>query len=382
MASRVMHVVNNLGQGGLENGLVRVINGLDRNRFEHVVCTIRGLGPNADRLPHDRVHLVTLAPHGHTRVQTPALVRTIRRFQPDVVHSRNWGAIEAVIAARWAGVARVVHSEHGLEESASAVGPRRKSWFRRVAYELSDRVFTVSGHLRELYAARTGFPAQRIGVIHNGVDRSVFSPDALSRARVRRELGVSDTDFCIGCVANLVPVKNHITLLEAMQQLSAETPRCRLVLVGDGQERPALERMVRERPSLAERVMFLGTSGRVAELLRAFDVFVLPSLSEGICNSLLEAMATGVPVIATEVGGNAEVIEDGRSGLLIPVRDVAALTRQLRRISENSELERNIRCGAMARVRDHFSMDSMLEAYEMLYCGLQPHRQAAGLMVT
>lgn len=373
MPIRVMHVVNNLGRGGLENGLVNLIQRMDPRGFEHVVCTIRGLGPNAGRLPADRVQVMTLAETGSTSVvQTPALVRAIRRFQPDVVHSRNWAAIEAVVAGRLARAGAVVHSEHGFEAKASTEEPGRRICFRRLAYELADRVLAVSFQLRDLHAARTGFSARKIGVIHNGVDRERFCPDPEARARMRGELGILESDLCIGSVGNLLPVKDQMTLLKALAALTDSFGEWRLLLVGEGAEDRKLRAFVDTHPAWRHRVTFLGSSSRVPELLRAMDVFVLPSVAEGICNSLLEAMATGLPVIATAVGGNPEVVVDGESGLLFPAGDVRALADRLTRLRAQPALRTELGLRAIERVRSEFSLDSMVRAYEQLYLGLRP----------
>ena len=374
-----MHVVNNLGKGGLENGLVNVIERMDPNRFEHVVCTLRGLGPNAGRLSRGRVQVDALGNADSTsRFQMPTLVRAIRRFRPEVVHSRNWAAIEAVLAARIARAGAVVHSEHGFEAEALAKEPWRRTSFRRISYQFADRVFCVSAQLRDLHARRTGFPAHKMAVIHNGVDRERFRPDPATRHAVRAELQLGETDFCIGCVANLLPVKDHVTLLEALTSLPSGFGNWRLILIGEGPERGRLEGLVAERPDWGPRVMFLGSSSRVPELLRAMDVFVLPSVAEGICNSLLEAMATGLPVVATAVGGNPEVVVDGESGRLFQAGDVEALAGHLCDLRAQPELRRRMGERAIQRVRDEFSMAAMVHAYEQLYSSLRP---AAGVPV-
>jgi sugar transferase (PEP-CTERM/EpsH1 system associated) len=373
MPIRVMHVVNNLGRGGLENGLVNLIQRMDPRRFEHVVCTIRGLGPNAGRLPIERVQVMTLAETGsRSLVQTPALVRAIRRFQPDIVHSRNWAAIEAVGAGRLVRAGAVVHSEHGFEAKASTDEPRRRICFRRLAYELADRVLAVSFQLRDLHASRTGFPARKIRVIHNGVDRERFFPDPETRNRMRGELGILESELCIGSVGNLLPVKDQMTLLKALAALTDRFGEWRLLVVGEGAEDRKLRAFVDAHPAWKHRVMFLGSSSRVSELLRAMDVFVLPSVAEGICNSLLEAMATGLPVIATAVGGNPEVVVDGESGLLFPAGDVPALVSHLSRLSAQPGLRAQLGQRAIERVRNEFSLDSMVREYEQLYLGLRP----------
>jgi sugar transferase (PEP-CTERM/EpsH1 system associated) len=368
MPVRVLHVVHDLGRGGLETGLVNVIERLDPRRFEHIVCAIRALGVNADRLSSRGIKVVSLADRGGTaRFQTWALIRLIRQTRPDVVHSRNWTAIESVLAGRLARVRAVVHSQHGFEADANAREPRRRVVFSRLAFELADRVMTVSFQLRDFHARRTGFPARRIGVIHNGVDADRFTPDAARRASMRVELGLGDDTLCIGCVANLLPVKDHVTLLNAAGRLTERGLQWRLLLIGDGPEQENLETFVERHPELKGRVRFLGSTSRVAELLQAMDVFVMPSIAEGICNSLLEAMATGVPVVATAVGGTPEVIVDGQSGMLVPARDAATLGARLVQIWSQPDLRRQLGRNARQRVRDEFSIEAMVRAYDNLY---------------
>lgn len=368
MPTRIMHVVDHLGKGGLENGLVNLIHGLDPRRFEHVVYAIRSLGPNADRLPKDRVRIKCQGKRDtDSRFQIPQLARAIREVKPDIVHSRNWAAVEAVIAGRLAGSCAVVHSEHGLETAAAVKEPRRRIWFRRIAYELAHRVLSVSHQLKDLHAHRTGFNANRITVIHNGVDGRRFFPDPAARARVRRELNLLENDFCIGCVGNLLPVKDHITVLRAVLRLAASGTPCRLVLVGEGPERARLERFAEEHPECKGRVMLAGSSDRVPELLNAMDVYVLSSTSEGICNSLLEAMSTGLPVLATATGGNPEVVVDGESALLFPVGDFVRLEADLNRLRLQTELRRDLGQQAIRRVRNEFSIEAMVRKYDEVY---------------
>ena len=368
MPIRIMHVVDNLGKGGLENGLVNLTERLDPERFEHVVYALRSLGPNAERLKQNRVRVIC---HGKQDDDFPlhvaAIARGIRAIQPDIVHSRNWAAIEAVLAARWVRSCAVVHGEHGLEANASAREPWRRVCFRRLSFELADRVLSVSYQLRDLHARRTGFDADRITVIHNGVDSRRFASDSATRARVRAELGLAEREFCIGCVGNLFPVKDHMCVLKALDGFSTVCPSWRLLLIGDGPERPNLERFAGSHPAWRERVSFLGTSHRVPELLNAMDVYVLPSLAEGISNSLLEAMASGLPVVVTATGGSPEVVVDGDSGLLFPEGDFSSLARRLASLAADPDLRLKLARQAVRRVREEFSLESMVRKYEQVY---------------
>jgi glycosyltransferase involved in cell wall biosynthesis len=237
-------------------------------------------------------------------------------------------------------------------------------------YELADQVFCVSEQLKQLYSGRLGFPARRIKVIHNGVDTSRFTPDPAARNRLRAELEISEAELCIGCVANLTPVKDHMTLLRAMAELARASRSWRLLLAGEGPERTALENFVAGHPEWSGRVRFLGLDTRVPELLNAFDVFVLTSVTEGISNSVLEAMASGLPVVVTETGGNPELVADGESGLLFPVADHRRLAAHLLALERDMDLRLQLARKALERVRKEFSLSAMIRNYDWLYTQL------------
>jgi sugar transferase (PEP-CTERM/EpsH1 system associated) len=371
---RVLHVVETmLGMGGLERGLVNLIHRTDASRFEHVVCVVRSLGALTEQLPRDRVRVFCLE---QTRpgfsFQVWTLARLIREVRPHVVHSRNWGASEAILAGALTHSCGLVHSEHGMESTAT--DPARRRILRRVIFELADRVCAVSHHLREHHAAATGFPARRITVIHNGVDTSRFRRNEAAREATRRRYGIGNGVFCMGFIGRLEPVKDPLTLLRAVEILSASTGNWRLLVAGDGSESEALKAFARSRPGIQDRISFLGELEQVQDLLNALDAYVLPSRYEGICNSLLEAMATGLPVVATAIGGNPEVIEDGVSGVLVPVADGPAFAGSLHRLATDAGLRRQLGDGALQRVSTHYSMEAMADGYERLYSAVAVRR--------
>jgi sugar transferase (PEP-CTERM/EpsH1 system associated) len=369
MPIRILHVMDSLGKGGLENGVVNLINRMDPVRFEHTVLTMRSLGPNAGLLPA-RVRIECCGQQKKSRFQVADLVQAIRRLEPDVVHSRNWPAIEAVIAGRWVGGCAVVHSEHGLDSTARSKEPWRRVCFRRLAFGLAHGVLSVSHQLRDVHSRGTGFPAHRIEVVHNGVDTTRFAGDAAIRGRVRHELGIAEGEFCLGTVGSLFPIKDHMTLLKAIARAATRLNNWRLLMIGEGPELTRLRTFVEGHPAWRSRVSFLGVSDRVGEMLNAMDAYVLPSISEGISNSLLEAMASGLAVIATATGGNPEVVVDGESGLLFPVGDSERLARLMVSLKERPELRTHLGEKARRRVSDEFSIDSMVRKYEGIYAGL------------
>jgi glycosyltransferase involved in cell wall biosynthesis len=268
-----------------------------------------------------------------------------------------------------------VHSEHGLDAETVTAEPRRRIWFRRLVYHLSHRVLCVSEELKRFHAKRTGFPERRMEVIHNGVDTNRFAPNPAARAAMRRELRIPDSDLLIGCVGNLSAVKDYPTVLRAIDALSRSCTNYRLIVSGEGPERKRLEEIIRAHPEWKERVRLLGLCNHIPELLNAMDSYVLTSLTEGISNSLLEAMATGLPVVATATGGNPEVVVDGQSGILFPVGDSSCLAAHLVRLQARPEDRSRLGGGALRRVRTSFSLEAMVRNYEELYQSLAPEAQ-------
>jgi sugar transferase (PEP-CTERM/EpsH1 system associated) len=364
-----MHVVFGLGRGGIQTGMENLFSGLDRDRFTHVICVLR---PPLDHpmcqglAEHARLMCLATTESG-SRFQAAAIARAIREVKPDIVHSRNWGCIEAVVAARWVGSCAVVHGEHGIDICQVGSEPRRRALFRRMAFEMADRVYSVSEQLREAHATRTGFPASKITVIHNGVSERRFFPDPAVRARLRAELGVTENEFFIGSVGNLAPVKDHMTTLWALAEFAKKVKGWRCIIFGEGSERPKLEAFIQAHPEWNDRVALPGLTRRIPDVLNAMDVLVLSSVTEGICNSLLEAMATGLPVIATATGGNPEIVVDGQSGLLFRVGDVPELTKKLLMLATNKELRLQLGQQAVRRMREEFSVEAMARGYSQMY---------------
>lgn len=362
----VVHVLHSLGVGGTENGVVNLIQALE-GRFRHTVVSMTEAGPLADRLPASVVvHCLGRRP-GLDLAAFGRLTRLLRRLRPHVVHCRNWGAFDAVMAARLAWVPIVIHGEHGREASDPEGRNQRRNSLRRLLAPLVDRFVTVSFDLREWLIQVVGVPSRKVLTIHNGVDTSRFSDDG--RATGRRTLGLPEDSVVIGTVGRLDPVKDQMRLLEAFAGLTTANPRSVLVIVGDGPCRGDLEARAR-RPDLAGRVRFLGERGDVPLLLRGLDVFVLSSIAEGISNTILEAMATGLPVVATRTGGNPELVEDGVTGTLVPVGNPATLAGALRAYLADPHLRALHGKAGRQRAMEEFGLKRMAERHRELYLAL------------
>lgn len=370
---RIMHVIDSLGTGGTEEGIRKLLSGLDSSVFEQIVCTVAAppqeAAPTAEGSTGARV-ISLERPRGVRQILVGRLKSVFDRERPHVVHSRNWGAIEAVVAARMAGVRAIVHSEHGLEWATYLRQPWRRNVIRRLCFTWSHRVFTVSRALRSYFAQQLWIGENRMDVIPNGVDTERFRPCADVRLAARRKLGVDPQTVVIGTVGRLDPIKDHGTLFLAVESLLAQGIATQLVIVGDGSQRQALETHVRSICSLNSQVVFIGNTSDIVSQLNSFDIFVLPSLAEGMSNALLEAMAVGLPCVATRVGGNQELVDDGSSGLLFRAGDAAALALHLRDLALDRVRRRYFGDKARRRVEELFSLHGMLGNYARMYEGV------------
>lgn len=376
---RIMHVVSSLGRGGAELGILKLVSGLDPEIFEHRLCATRDFDP-------DFVHAFQLdsvfnvAGRSDSTFQFPffRLKKLFERHRPDIVHTRNWGALEAVPAARRAGVPVIIHSEHGYEVDMLKGMQLRRRLFRHFAYAMTDAVFAVTRELRDYHALQAWISPERIGVMYNGVDTERFSASPEKRNRVRNELCISSSTFVIGSVGRLVAIKDYRTLLRAAEIIAQRGKDIRVVLVGEGREREILEAQVRSSAELSGRVTLAGASDSVPDLLNAMDVYVLSSLREGMSNTLLEAMSTSLPIVATRMGGNPEAIEEQRSGFFFFPGDVVHLADLLERLCSDTELRKRLGAASRDRAVAEFSLRQMLQRYHALYLEQAQRRGLAG----
>ncbi len=373
---RILHVFTRLSHGGMEHGVRKLVTGLDTSRFHHRVCVLRGCDSQAAGLEPLRQDLL-VAPQAGAVAQSRILwlAKAMRSYRPDIVHSRNWGAMEAILAARLASVPVIIHSEHGYEIDMLAGLPWRRRLTRRVLYALTDAVFCVTKDLRDFHARQAWTRSDKIRVIYNAVDSERFAPDAGARRSVREKLVLGEA-FTVGAVGRMVPIKDYATLLVAAAAVAEKGIDVRALLVGDGPELPSLREHVANSPQLAGRVVWAGASDAVPQLLNAMDVLVQPSLAEGMSNTLLEAMATGLPVLATRTGGNPEVMVEGRHGWLFQPGDAKVLADRLYQLAVNRALRQQLGAAARRQAQEQFGLQRMLDSYADLYLQLASSRQA------
>jgi sugar transferase (PEP-CTERM/EpsH1 system associated) len=367
----LVHLVHSFGTGGMENGMVNLFNTLPPTRYRHSVVALTDYSDFRQRINAQPVefHALHRAP-GNGVAWTLRLARLLRRLQPDLVHTRNLAALEAQFVARAAGVARTVHGEHGRDVFDLYGRNWKYNLLRRAARPLVSHYIAVSRDLAGWLTETVGVAPTRVTQIYNGVDTGKFRPRGDARPDVLPRGFVQPDSVVVGAVGRMAEVKNFPFLVRAFVELAAAQPalaaRMRLVIVGDGAARAECQARLNEA-GLAEYAWLPGARDDIADLLRAMDVFVLPSRNEGVSNTILEAMASGLPVIATAVGGNVELVEDGVTGELVASDDTAGLVAALARWL--AEPTRIIATGQAARraVAARFSIPAMADAYAAVY---------------
>jgi sugar transferase (PEP-CTERM/EpsH1 system associated) len=366
----VVHVIHALRMGGMENGLVNLINGMDPARYRHAIVCAADFSEFRNRIRRPDVEVIALH---KDRLSRTGLLRQLfgcfRLRRPAIVHGRNWDGLDAMLPAWLGGVPVRIHGEHGRDMHDLDGTSRRQQWLRRMNRPFTTHYITVSRDLGRYLCERVGIESSRITQICNGVDTERFRPPEDGRAALPGLAPAPGECVVIGTVGRLVPVKDQVTLVRACALLLRSDPgvakRLRLVIVGDGPLREALDAEI-QALGLAGIALLAGARDDVADWLRAMDVFVLPSLAEGISNTILEAMASGLPVIATNVGGNAELVAEG-TGRLVACGDAQALASHIRGYMDDPRLRRAHGASGRARAENVFSIKSMVERYQALY---------------
>jgi sugar transferase (PEP-CTERM/EpsH1 system associated) len=370
----IAHVLLRFDYGGLENGVVNVINGLPQGEFRHAVVALTEATAFARRLERADVGVYALNKRpGNDPLALLRLYRVLRALKPAVVHTRNLAALEGALVARLAGAPSRVHGEHGWDVHDPEGRSRKYRALRRLLSPSIQRFVAVSAELEEWLVEAVGIPRAKVLRICNGVDTRRFRP---SSGEARTLLPVERCGpgcVVVGSVTRFSAIKDPLNLVQAFiaARRDPQGATLRLVMVGDGALKADAERMLQEA-GCARDAWLPGSRDDVAPLLRELDVFVLGSAREGISNTVLEAMATGLPVIASATGGNLELLEDGATGRLVAPRERGALAQALLTYAGDPAMRAAHGRAARARAEQRYSLTGMIAAYQSLYesqCG-------------
>ena len=361
---KVMHIMQTLEIGGLENGVINLVNNVNPELFEFSICCIKKEGDLKERLKKEVKVLCLWKKEGFDILRIFAMARLFSKEKPDIVHTHGWGGglFSGVLGARLAGVTIVIHGEHGT----LYVDKKRRILAQKFLFLLVDRIITVSEDLKKQLIRYFKIEPEKVIAIINGVDTGKFQPNPSSALIKRRELNLKEDEFMVGSVGRLVSIKDYQTLLYAAKEVINRLPNVKFMLVGDGPLRRELENLA-VTLEIDKNILILGSRSDVAELINTMDLFVLTSLSEGLSNTILEAMAVGKPIIATDVGGNPEIVKDGETGLLIQPKNYKKLAESIVNLLSLSNLRKEMGAAARTRIVKKFSLQRMAKEYEDIY---------------
>ncbi len=363
---KVLHLIEDLENGGAERVLINLALGLDPKKFAVTVCCLTRKGRMAAELEEAGIPVHVM--HKRPKVDLGLILRLralMRELQIDIVHchvftANLWGRIAAILAR----VPVLITHEH----SSFTIEDQRRRWLEKVLIRKTARVITVSEELRQRLLVQGGLPAEKIITIHNGLEFSERE-DERRLAPMRQELGLEKFQYVIGTVGRLEYRKNYPLLLAAFAKVLEQHPRAGLLFVGAGPEEASLRQRTREL-ALTEHVVFAGYRKDITDVLGVMTVFCSSSQTEGISMAILEAMAGGVPVVATSVGGNPEILPSREYGILAPSDDAHALAQALADTLRDPEGARRMAQRGRARVLEHFSAERMLQRVEEMYLKL------------
>src|SRR5262245_13314594 len=377
--TRVLHLITSFEVGGTERQAVELLKRIDRRRFDARLAALRLEGPLYEEVeelfPRAPQFPLTSFYNANAARQLLKLRNWMVSERVDILHAHDFYAgLLGAAAARLAGV-RVVACQRHMRLSDRSV----HEWGTRLTHRLAHRVLVNSEAIRDHLLAGGHIATEKIVVVRNGLsaaaERAALDNDGRSirRSALLRELQLDEGAKLIGLVARLQPVKGHRYFIEAAGRVAAAEPKAHFLLVGDGALRREIEEQA-ARLGVNDRVHLLGDRNDAALVPAGFDVAVSASLSEGLPNAVMEAMAAGAPVVATAVGGTTELIIDGVTGFLVPPADADALARRILDTLRNPELSSRMAAQGRQRVLGLFSMRRMVESVERLYDEMEEER--------
>lgn len=362
---RIAHLINFLSPAGKEMGIVKLLNGMDAGRFKGYLVVLDKVWDTLS-LDTSKSELIAINKKRGNDFGLPwRLAKILKKEKIDIVHTHSWGTlVEGVLAAKIAKCPLVIHGEHGTFFTS---GKRKLA--QKIFWNWSDGLLSVSGILARKLEKGIGMPEGTFHSILNGVDMAKFKPDSKARERIRKEFAIAENTVVIGTVGRTMKVKNHPLMIRTAKVLKEKGLSFKMLLIGDSpmhNDRDALLALIKEL-DVAEYIEMPGKRTDIPDVLNAFDIFLLPSFSEGCSNVIQEAMACGVPVVATDVGGNPELVTDGRTGYLFPSDDEKSCAEKLEKLILDDDKRAQFGQASLKDARERFSLDVMIRNYQDFY---------------
>lgn len=367
----ILHIIYKLSTGGLENGLVNIINNLPINRYKHSIVCVTESTSFRERIKINNISIYELHKKAglHLSIHVD-IYNILKKIKPDIVHTRNLATIEYQLPAFLSGVPVRIHGEHGWDVHDFQGKNKKYIALRRIYKHIIQYYIPLSDQIKNYLSSEINISENRIIKILNGVDTEKFYPRASEKPAVQGCPFLSDRLLIIGAVGRMQGVKDQITLVKAFVRILKSSAnlrnQLRLIIIGDGPIRDdAISLLQHEK--MSSYAWLPGDRNDIPDLMRLFDIFVLPSTAEGISNVILEAMASALPVVATNVGGNHELVDDGQSGLLVKASDIEMMATTIEYYIENPSIRVMHGKNGLEKVLQRFSLKKMVEEYDRTY---------------
>jgi len=359
---RILRVVNSMCVGGLERGVYNLTLKLDRKKYDTVFCCLQRKGYFGEILEKKGFKFYELRKKkGFGFNSIPTIRRIIKKEKIDIVHTHNTHPFQLGILASLGLNVIKIHTDHNSFANNES---KYLLLLNRLFYTFVDKVICVTESVKRDWIEKVGVNPKKIVTVNNGSDLSQFDIK-VNVAKEMKQLGLNKKDKVIGIVARLSKEKDIFTLLMAFKFVNEKVKYSKLLIVGDGPLRNQLEEFAKY--NWVKNVKFLGMRTDVHKLMKIFDVYVLSSLSEGNSQTIREAMAASKPVVATNVGGNPELVVEGVTGFLVPERNPEKMAEAITNLLENRKLRENMGKDGRKRVEKHFTIEKQVENYEKLY---------------
>ncbi len=362
---KVMHILLSLEFGGAEKVVINLVKKLYGERFDFSICVLDRVGALRNELNSD-IKVVCMDRKNGIDFGLPMrLAKVIKRMAPDIMHMHNPTAfLYGTIAGKMAEARGMIVTQHG---SVSAENPRMRfvtGWLSRLANKSIPVSADIEKYLRNNYNLKN----DKVQTIINGIDDSIYRPNESERIEGRKKFGLEE-NLVIGHVARFSAEKDQRNLLKAFSIVTNKIDNAMLVMVGDGPLKDDLGMLTKEL-NISDKVLFTGFRSDIPALLNIFDIFVLPSIREGTSLTLIEAMAAGLPVVATGVGGNSNVVDDKKTGLLVPARNAGRFADAVISLCQDPRAREDMGQAGRKRMEENFSLSKMAEKYAKLYTEL------------
>ena len=359
----ILYIIWSLGLGGAERVVINLAKGLDKTRFNPIICCLNWPGEFAHELEDIGIQVIPMHKKGKLDfLLIFRLVNLMRQHKIDIVHTHLFGSnLWGRIAAIKAKVPIIITTEHNVDVQKTGFQLLLDRWLS----QSTKKIIAVSNSVKEFYVSK-GISSDKIEVVYNGIEITMSPCHHVTTLPVKDELGVQDGETVLAVVGRLVPQKGHRYLFEALSLLNGKH-RFKLLVVGDGLLAQSLKVTTLQSHQLKDKVIFTGMRKDVRDILGITDILILPSLREGLPIVVLEAMSCGVPVVATDVGGTHEVVENEVTGILVEPENPLALAEATRRLLHNRNLAKQMGKSGYERVVQTFSLEKMVDKHERLY---------------